>query len=142
MTIVYATLADMQARFRADDLVQLSDWDDTGALDAARIATAINKAGTIIDGYVAAKYGDRSDLPVPPLLTEIACDIAYRQLHRAGVPDEVMKRHDAAIAMLRDIATGKIRIDAGDIGAVPARPGAILRRGADRQFGRDQLGNY
>ncbi len=138
MPIVYATLADMQATFQASDLVQLSDWDGTGDLDQARIERAIAKAGTKIDGYVAAKYGDRTGLPVPPMLTELACDIAFYNLHRAGVPDEVKDRHKAAIDTLRDIATGKIKFDEGVVTAAPARPGAIHFKGRKR-FSRDEL---
>ena len=138
MSIVYATLADMQATFEAGDLVQLSDWDGTGAIDEARIERALKKAGTKIDGYVAAKYGDRSGLPVPPLLTELACDIAFYELHRATPPEGVEKKHKAAMEMLRDIAKGVVKIDEGDITAVPARPGAIHIAGT-RRFSRADL---
>lgn len=138
MPIVYATLADMQATFQASDLVQLSDWDGTGELDQARIERAIAKAGTAIDGYVAAKYGDRSNLPIPALLREIACDMAFYYLHRAGVPEEVKDRFKSAEAKLRDIGAGKIKIDEGVIDAVPARPGAIHLAGRKR-FTRDEL---
>lgn len=138
MPIVYATLADMQARFRPEQLIQLSDWDGTGALDQARVEQAIATAGTIIDGYVSAKYGDRSALAVPPLLTKIACDIAFFELHRATPPESVEKKNKAAVDMLRDIAAGKVRIDEGDTTAIPARPGAIHIAGRKR-FTRDQL---
>lgn len=138
MPIVYATLADMQARFRPEQLIQLSDWDGTGALDQARIGQAIATAGTIIDGYVSAKYGDRSHLPVPALLTKLACDIAFFELHRGTPTEGVEKKNKAAIDMLRDIAAGKVRIDEGDVTAVPARPGAIHIAGRKR-FTRDQL---
>lgn len=138
MPIVYASVADMQACFRPEQLVQLSDWDGTGALDAARIEAAIATAGTIIDGYVSAKYGDRSHLPVPALLTKLACDIAFFELHRATPPEAVEKKNKAAIDMLRDIAAGKVKIDEGDTSAVPARPGAIHIAGR-RRFSREDL---
>lgn len=141
MPITYATLADMQARYRPADLVQLSDWDDTGVLDVVRIETALAKAGTIIDGYVAARHGDRSGLPVSPLLTELACDIGYYELHRAGVPDKVEKQRDRAMATLRDIATGKVRLDDGIIDSLPERPGAI-HSASSRRFGRADLDAY
>lgn len=138
MPIVYATLADMQATFPARDLVQLSDWSGAGAIDEARIDRVLAKAGTVIDGYVSAKYGDRSGLPVPALLREIACDIAFFELYRATPPEGVTKKRDAAIATLRDIASGKVRIDEGVVDAVPQRPGAIHFKGRKR-FSRDEL---
>lgn len=138
MPIVYATLADMQARFQERDLVQLSDWDGTSALDQARIEQAIAKAGTTIDGFVSAKYGDRTGLPVPAALTELACDIAFFELHRSTAPEGVEKKYKAAIDRLRDIASGKFRIDEGVVDAVPQRPGAIHFQGRKR-FSRDEL---
>lgn len=138
MPIVYATLADMQATFQARDLVQLSDWDDTGELDQARIERAIAKAGTKIDGRVAVKYGDRTGLPVPDMLRELACDMAFYYLHRAGVPDEVKDRYKSAEKTLADIAAGTVKIDEGVVTAQPARPGAIHFKGRKR-FTRDSL---
>jgi len=138
MPIIYATLADMQATFPERDLVQLSDWDGAGDLDQERIERAIAKAGTKIDGYVSAKYGDRTGLPVPDLLRELACDIAFFELYRSTPPEGVTKKHDAAIATLRDIAKGTVKIDVGVVDAVPARPGAIHFKGRKR-FSRDEL---
>lgn len=139
MSIIYATLADMQATFEERDLVQLSDWAGAGEIDGARIERALKKAGNKIDGYVAAKYGDRSGLPVPPLLTELACDIAFYELHRSTPPDGVKDKHKAAIDTLRDIQAGKVKLDEGDITAIPARPGAIHFEGT-RRFSRSDLG--
>jgi phage gp36-like protein len=138
MPIIYATLADMQATFEERDLVQLSDWAGAGTIDQARIERALKKAGNKIDGYVAAKYGDRTALPVPPLLTELACDIAFYELHRSTPPDGVKDKHKAAIETLRDIAAGKVKIDEGVVDAQPARPGAIHFAGRKR-FSRDEL---
>ncbi|KTE24458.1 MULTISPECIES: DUF1320 domain-containing protein [unclassified Sphingopyxis] len=138
MSIVYATLADMQATFEERDLVQLSDWAGAGEIDADRIERALKKAGNEIDGYVSAKYGDRSALPVPPLLTEIACDIAFYELHRSTPPEGVTKKRDNAVARLRDIASGKMKIDEGVIDAQPARAGAIHFAGRKR-FSREEL---
>lgn len=138
MPIVYASLADMQARYRPEDLLQLSDWDDTGVLDAARIARALADAGALIDGYVSRRYGDRSALPVPPLLTQFACILAFHILHRASAPDGVQKAREQTLASLRDIAAGKLAIDEGQIDALPARPGAIHVEGRKR-FSRGDL---
>jgi phage gp36-like protein len=138
MPIVYATLADMQARHRPDDLTQLSDWDGNGVMDAARIERALADAGALIDGYVARRHGDRSALPVPPMLVKIACDIAFFMLHRATPTDGVKQNHDGAIRTLRDIADGRVTLDEGQIDALPARPGAIYVAGRKR-FSRDDL---
>lgn len=135
MPIVYATLADMQARYRPEQLLQLSDWDDTGAIDEARVDQAIASAGNMIDGYVAAKY---SNWTAVPLLVDLACTIAFWTLHRSTAPEGVVKSKDAAIVTLKDISAGKVKIDAGDIDAIPARAGAIHIAGR-RRFTRDEL---
>lgn len=135
MPIVYATVADMQARFRPEQLLQLSDWDDTGELDEARIEQAAAQAGNMIDGYVAAKY---SNWTAVPLLVDLACTIAFFILHRSTAPEGVAKAKDAAVGTLKDIAAGRVKIDGGDIGAIPARPGAIHIAGR-RRFTRDEL---
>lgn len=141
MSIVYATLADMQERYTMADLTQLSDWDGTGAINAARIAAKLADAGATIDAYVSSKYGDRSHLPVPPLLELIACQIAFRLLHRGTPPEGVLKAHDRAIDQLRDIAAGRLKLDEGNIDALPARPGAIHIEGR-RRFTRSDLDKY
>lgn len=141
MPIVYASFSDMQARFTASDLMQLADVsqiDDAQTLVDRKLADA----GTIIDGYVAAKYGDRTGQPVPALLTKIACDIAFYELHRSTPPDKVKDQHDQAMKMLQDIARGTLKIDEGVVDAVPARPGAIVNTGEPKIFGRSNMEGY
>lgn len=135
MPIVYATLADMQERYRADDLLELSDWDGTGDVDQARVERAIATAGNIIDGYVGAKY---SSWTAEPMLVDIACKIAFFELHRATAPEGVTKAKDAQIALLKDISNGRVKLDAGEVGKIPTRPGAIFVEGRKR-FTRDEL---
>ena len=141
MPIVYATFEDMKARFSEADLIQLAD---VATIDAAQpyVEQKLSKAAAIVDGYVAAFYGDRTNLPVPPLLTECACDIAFFAMFRREATDKAKNDRDAAIVTLRDIAKGTIKIDGGDINAQPARPGAVLFQGNDRVFGRDKMDGF
>lgn len=141
MAIVYATFEDMRARFREADLVQTSDADDIAAAQPY-IELKLAKAGTLIDGYVSAKYGNREGLPVPALLTELACDIAFFEMFRVEPTDKAKNARDAAIGTLRDIASGKVKIDDGVINAQPARPGAVLIGGSEKIFGRDSMKGY
>ena len=139
MPLAYATPADMIARFEAADLRQLADVAEL--VDAEpRLARELAKAGHIIDGYVAVRYGVLTT--VPPLLTEIACDLAYQGLHRATPPEKVQKDADRALGQLRDIAKGALKLDAGDVAALPPRPGAIHQAGPPRRFDRQSLSGY
>lgn len=135
---MYATLADMLARFDEAELVQLTDEANTGAIDQARVAVALADAATRIDGYVAVKY--RAGAPVP-LLTTIACALARHALYRKAPPEVVVDAQKEALATLRDIAKGVIKLDAGEE-ALPARDGAILVERPDRVFGRERLSGY
>ena len=140
---MYATLTDMTARYERSELVQLTDIGDTptGEIDAARIATALQDATDEIDGYVAAKY--RTGLPpVPARLVKLACIIARHALFRDVAPEAVVKSRDAAIAELRDIAKGVIKLDDGDGEELQARPGAIVTARPPRVFGRSSMEGF
>lgn len=141
MPIIYATFEDMVLRVDARDVVQLANVDE---INDARpyVDQRLAKAGVIIDGFVSSKYGDRSALPVPPLLKEIALDLAFHDMFRNEPWDTVVKARSEAMALLRDIAAGKIKLDDGVIDAQPARPGAVLIEGQQKIFGRDNMGGY
>lgn len=137
---IYATLADIRAAIPERALIQLTDDDATGAIDAALVEKALDMADNEINGYVAAYYR-RADAaaPVPKLLTDLACDIAHYRLFRHGSPTErVQKLYDAAVAKLRDIARGIIKLDLGEE-TLPEREGQILVESADRLFTRDKM---
>ena len=135
---VYATLADLTARVDAAELTQVTNGID--GPDPTRVADALTAAASIVDGYVAASYRLPLD-PVPPLLVEIACDIARRRLWRSTPTEDVLKRHDEAIARLKDIASGKLKLDQG-VEQLPARPDFIVSDGPAPVFGRNSMAGY
>lgn len=137
----YATIADMQKRITANDLIDLTDDERTGARNDTRITDALVQADNEIDGYVGAFYR-RLDAtsPVPPLLTDIACDIAHYRLFRFSTPTErVAELYKQAVAKLRDIARGILKLDQGEE-QLPERDGQILVASSDRLFTRDSMG--
>ena len=138
---LFADLAAMQARFEDRDLVQLSDDDNSGTLDAARIDQVLTSADALITSYVAARHKNVASLAGHPVLTDVACDYAFALLWRSDLPDWVEKRRKAAVATLRDISSGTIKLDAGEETADP-RPGAIHMTSDPQRFGRDRLKGY
>ncbi|RHW17197.1 DUF1320 domain-containing protein [Sphingomonas gilva] len=128
----------MLDRFEERDLVQLTDGDD--AVDAVRVTKALTRATVTIDGHVAAKYRT-GGLPVPPLLTELACVIAYYHLHRDETPKKVKDDYEEALSDLVKIGKGVIKLDAGEE-TIPARDGAILVERPERLFGRDSMAGF
>ncbi|MEZ5709722.1 MAG: DUF1320 domain-containing protein [Blastomonas sp.] len=138
---LFASLADMQARFEAADLVQLTDEDGLGVIDAARIERALGKADAIITGYVASRHADSGAMAGNNLLTEIACDLCWFELWRTDPPDLVKDKRKAAIAQLVDIAAGRIKLDSGQE-EQDARPGQLHFGTSDRKLGRESLGGF
>lgn len=119
----YATQSDLAARFGEAELIQQTDLTGTGAVNSQAIADALTDASALIDGYVSARYS----LPlavVPGLLVGVCCDLARYALYIEAVPPIVQQRRDQAIATLRDISLGKLRLEVGgDAPSVPAPSG-------------------
>lgn len=138
---VFADLAAMQARFEERDLLQLTDHDGSGTIDAARIDAVLTSADTLITSYVAARHADVAALAGHRLLTDIACDYAFWLLWRSNVPEWVSDRRKAAIKQLESIAAGTIKLDLGEEQAAP-RPGQILVTSDPQRFGRDKLSGF
>lgn len=114
----YLTVAEMIRRLGPDETDQIAGTGLRGAreIDAALIADALRHADTLIDGYVRARYPAPFTI-VPDLLKGIAHDIARYRLRTKGgqqsaMNELVQKQYDAAMAMLKDIAGGRITLDA------------------------------
>lgn len=138
---VFANLAAMQERFEPDDLLQLSDAANTGALNADRIDQALESADATITSHIARRHKDVAALAGNAVLTDAACDIAFFRLWRSNAPDWVKDRWKAAMAGLKDIADGKTKLDGGTEEAAP-RPGAIHTSGDTKKFGRSNMGAF
>lgn len=138
---LFADLAAMRESFEEPDLIQLSDWDNTGSIDTTRIDAKLSSADALITSYIAARHRDTASLAGNPLLTSIACDYAFSLLYRSNLPEWVKERRDAALQQLRDIAKGTIKLDQGVEEAAP-RPGQILISSDAQRFSRDKLSGY
>lgn len=138
-----ATIADMRARVPEGRLIELTDDARTGAVDEGAVGRAIAQAENEVFSYTGVYY-KRVDLiePVPELLTDLTCRIAYYRLFRHGNPTEhVTKDYDRAMSALRDIAKGVIKIDRGEE-TVPVRDGMILVEGPERVASKDDLRGF
>ncbi len=139
---LFADLAAMQERFEAEDLLELTDQAQAGTIDAARIDKALDKADAIITGYVAARHADVPSLAGHPILTEVACDLAFADLWRSDQPEFVKTRRKEALAMLEGVAKGTIKLDEGTEVAKPRPDGSVMISGPVRRMGRDNLAGY
>jgi len=102
----YITQAELADRFGSDELIALADRDRDGVADAAVIDQAITDAEAEIDGYLAVRY-------TVPLISAsagiktICADIARYRMMDDRPLDEAVKRYEAAVRFLRDVATGR-----------------------------------
>ncbi|ATG73678.1 hypothetical protein AN401_07245 [Zobellella denitrificans] len=105
----YITLADLQERFSAEEILSLAD-DGTGQIDQDVINRAAEDASGEIDGYVAAGGYTVPMLTVPRIIRAYACDIARYRMYDDAATEQVRKRYEDAIKFLRLLAEGKVKL--------------------------------
>ena len=131
----YVTQQQLVDRFGEEELIQLTDRANVGAIDVAVLNQAIADAGAEIDGYLAGRY--RLPLTtVPVILALYSGDITRYRLHDDGATDEVRRRYEDAMKFLRLAADGKVMLGADE----PAPAGGAQMESGGRTFGRDQGG--
>lgn len=139
----YATLADLETLYGSAELVELTDRADPpeGVVDEAVIDEALTTASAEIDGFLRARYalplaGDPS-----PLLRTLCADMARFKLYKSRATEEVRQRYDDAIARLKDLSAGRMKLDVGGIEQAAA-PDAIQMTSQERQFSRDRMSGF
>jgi phage gp36-like protein len=136
----YNSLDDLLARYREEELIQLTDDAGAGTIDEVRIDQARASTAGIIEAHLAATY----QLPlvrIPDVLIDVACDICRFKLYRDSPPELVEKNYGRAIDTLKAIAAGRVKIDAGAPEQAP-RDGAILMGESDPLFTRDRMRGF
>jgi phage gp36-like protein len=140
---IFADIAALTAKVGLERLIELTDDARSGVVDVGLAEKALTEADNIINGYIAAHY-KRADaaLPIPPLLTQIAIDIAYFRLYRfSAQPEHIAAAYKEACDMLKRIASGLIKLDGGEE-VLPVRDGAILFESDQPIFGRTNMAGF
>jgi len=117
----YATQQDLVDRFGEDELIQLTDRDNSGSLDTGVLDQALADASEEIDTYVGARY----QLPLsttPKILVRWCADIARYHLYDDAAPETVVKRYDGVRSAMKLLAEGKTTLGL-DTGDAPSRAG-------------------
>jgi len=143
--MTYITEQGLRDRFGGQEIDQLIDADPTAtppdAGDTDKLARAITDADSLIDGYLAARYG----LPlssVPTLVAGWAADIARFKLWDDHAPEEVRKRYEDALAQLKLLAQGVISLPPGSDGAKVTATVSFAGYSAERVFTQDTLRDF
>jgi phage gp36-like protein len=154
----YATVQDMIDEFGIREMQMISDPDNTGEMDPARVENALSKASEQID----FSAGQRCALPlaiaspsVATFLKQLCMDIArYRLTGASGITatDVVKDRYKEADAKLDKIVSGKIvlceqggpGIGSGNQGMLPENmtAGEASFDAAPRVFGPGSLRDF
>ncbi len=136
---MYASVADLIERFGETEIVELTDLENTGAVDNAMAEQALTDAGAEIDGYLAARYR----LPVtdtPRLLSLLCTDIARYRLQKGVTTEQARQRYEDAVTKLKAIARGEINLPLDTPPPASAEPRVVT--GSGRTFDNDTLRGY
>lgn len=131
--MAHAALADLEARYGADEVLQLTDRNNDGLPDAAVYGPALDDASTEVDAYLAAITPLPLATPVPDLVVLITCEIARYRLWKDLASEEVRRRYEDAARQLRDIAARRVKLPGLEPAQGPASPPQISTPG--RLFG-------
>ena len=98
---MYATRDDMVKRYSLAEVSQLERYLSGGE----SVNAAIEYAGSIIDGWIGAKYAVPLEYP-PDNIKIFVCDIARYLLWKSKASEEVRRRYDDAMSYLKGVSKG------------------------------------
>jgi phage gp36-like protein len=145
----YLTQQDLEDELGIDRLVQLTDDDGSGLLNARRVEKALAFAVGTFEGYARTRYA--LPVPVTPKVQAVCLDLAVFHLFKSRAKDtegeyKVRKdAHDAAVKFLTDVQQGKAALDvpaAEETTTNPASPDRVLKGNTSPVFTDDKLSGF
>ena len=143
--MTYCTQQDLIDLFDAELLMQLTDRTNTpaSAIDETTVAKNLVAATETVNGYLAKRY----KLPlsvVPAMLVKVTADIGLYYLYGDRIDDKSPARiaYKDAIAWLKDVAAGIVRLDAEGNAPAQAGGGQISVSAPEREFTRNSLKSF
>lgn len=98
---MYATRDDMVKRYSLNEISQLERY----LMGGESVEAAIADAGSIIDGWIGAKYSIPLEYP-PDNIRIFVCDIARYLLWKSKASEEVRRRYEDAMSYLKGVSKG------------------------------------
>jgi phage gp36-like protein len=142
--MAYSTEEDILEVIPRQNLVDLTDDENQGDYDPARVERAITDADAIIDSFLGGRYRVPLIEPVPVIIRRIAVDLAvyllYRRRFELEMPPAMRQRYEDAIAELKRLEAGHmiLEVDVVATGDIPLEivgssrpaiwPASLLRR--------------
>jgi len=128
-------------RFGEQELIELTDRDQLGVIDATVMAKALADADAEINAYLVARY----TLPLagtPPILTKFAADVARYQLYDTKATEQVKARYDDAVKFFKMLSSGAVSLGLDPASEPVAATGSVKFSAPTRVFNDDSLGGY
>jgi len=109
--MAYCTLDDIKEQIPESELIQLTDDEDLGIVDASITDRAIADADAEINSYCAERYTVPFD-PVPDIIRKRSVDIAiYNLFSRRQIYNENRSsRHKDDIRFLERVSSGSVSL--------------------------------
>jgi phage gp36-like protein len=128
---MYVDKAGMTERYGATKLVQLTDktTPPTGGIVDAVLDRALADAAAVIHGYArSAGYAvPFSTSAVPDMVAGWQARVALYGLYQGEAPDKVAEDYKTTLGQLRDLAAGRITLQAAGVAApAPVEGAAVL----------------
>jgi phage gp36-like protein len=112
--MAYATQADLVPLCLAQkDLIELTDDNNTGAVNAAIVTAALEEASGRVESYCRNRYVTplQQSEDVKALTLDIAVYLLFSRRRETTIGETVQTRFDQAIGFLKDIAAGRASFD-------------------------------
>ncbi len=142
--MAYSTRDDLETRLGTDGLTELTDRENLGEVNDARLTKAITDADALIDMYVGLRYTVPMS-PVPTVVVGWSVALAVYYLYQfanVSAPEDVKKNFDATVTGLKDVAAGRATL--GETAAPPTEAGGEVAAttARDKTFRDDEWGNF
>ncbi len=140
---MYATHNDLLNRLELRHLVELADDDGDGQPDPAILDACIADADSLIDTALRTRYSVPFE-PVPPFLRKLSADLAIANLfarRREATSPTHQHRAQAALELLRSLASGETRLEDAKPAPSPAPPQSTTMN-RTRAFSSETLEPY
>lgn len=144
---MYCTLEDLKQQSSDDFLIRCTDDAGTGTIVEAIVTEKIEDADAEIDSYCRSQYAVPFSI-VPGLIRKLSVDIAlYNLVSRRGMDEEspdviLLKRYQAAIKLLENLAKGLVTIEPTAAGEAAPQPQQTSIKSSPRRFSRGSMEGY
>lgn len=138
----YCTQQDMIDRFGEQEIIQLTDHDNVGEINATVLDRAIADAAGEIDSRLSGRYATPIT-PVPRKLQRLACEFARYFLYDDAALDDthpVRRQYLDGTLFLNGVASGKFGIGVDAAGDAPTSDNSASMQTGGHVFGRDDTG--